>query len=201
MGIKEFIASIEAEGTARLCAIWSQAETEAASAFAEYARAMAEADRTMGASASVGASAPVGTSAPIGVGRKAGTMRARIGLEARRIALEAEAALSGRMLDLATSRVASRLRCDGYALAPYAAELPHGVRWNLVRVHPDDAAAASSLFDGARIEPDDGISGGLVAECAEIGLVVDNTIAARLRRAWPQMAGGLILRAREMAGA
>lgn len=187
VGLREFIASLEAEGNARLCAVWSEAEEDAARAFAEYSRAIDEAERTQGMSASASSS------------RQAGRTRSRILNDARRVALEADAALSARMLDIAIKRMAPALRSDGYSLSALAGELPDGCSWDVVRVHPDDAAEASALFADARIVPDAEVVGGFITECAGSGLTVDNTLATRIRRAWPEVAGALIARVHEMA--
>lgn len=188
MGLKEFVASIEAEGARKLCAVWGEAEQEAARAYAEHAASLAEAERTHGMSAAASA------------GRQAGQMRSRILNEARRAGLEADFALSERMLHIATGSVAHGLRAGGYSLRELASELPAGCAWDVVRVHPDDAAEAAGLFSGSRIETDAGIAGGLIAKSLEMGLVVDNTLETRIRRAWPGIAGALIRRAASMAG-
>ena len=107
--------------------------------------------------------------------------------QAALIRLEAEKALAGRLYTLAHGTL-PRLRDDHYAelFSALAAELLP-CRWETVRVNPADGGLAQASFPGAAIEPDGGISGGMVV-VAEGGKVrVDNTLDKRLERAWPEL--------------
>jgi len=117
---------------------------------------------------------------------------ARLSSDSRRqaegIRLHAESALVERLYGLAKGSLAG-LRDEGYAgrFARLAGEL-FPCAWEVVRVNPDDAALARSLFPDARIEADSAISGGLWASGEGGRLTIDNTLEKRLERCWPELA-------------
>lgn len=67
-----------------------------------------------------------------------------------------------------------------------AAELP-AAEWQRIRVHPADLAVARQRFPTAEVLADAALGGGLVAEAGDGRIVVDNSLAGRLERAWPEL--------------
>jgi len=74
-----------------------------------------------------------------------------------------------------------------------ADELPQR-RWQRMRVHPDDAAAARSRYPDCCVEEDAALGGGLVAIEADEALQIDNSFERRRQRLWPQLLGRLLAR-------
>jgi vacuolar-type H+-ATPase subunit E/Vma4 len=77
------------------------------------------------------------------------------------------------------------------------AELP-AADWAALRVHPADRERARRAFPAAAIEDDAALGGGLVATCADTTLRVDNSLACRLLRAWPDLLPQLLAELREL---
>jgi hypothetical protein len=72
-----------------------------------------------------------------------------------------------------------------------AGELPTAA-WQRIRVHPDDLDQARQTFPAAAVEGDATLAGGLVAITADGRIVLDNSLAGRLRLAWPELLTPLI---------
>jgi V/A-type H+/Na+-transporting ATPase subunit E len=107
--------------------------------------------------------------------------------QAALIRLEAEQLMADRLHAMASQSLA-RLRTDGYTevFAALVAELP-SAPWETARVNPADQELARAALPTARIEPDDGITGGLVVTAASGRVQVDNTLEKRLERGWPTL--------------
>jgi vacuolar-type H+-ATPase subunit E/Vma4 len=104
--------------------------------------------------------------------------------KAREIVLKAEKKLSDLLFSLAKARL-HLLRSKEYEkiFSVLAREIP-SLKWQEVRVNPEDTAFAGELFPDARILPDDSITGG-VEVCSEDGKIcIINTFEKRLERAW-----------------
>lgn len=80
-----------------------------------------------------------------------------------------------------------------------AAELPEG-DWQQVRVAAADVSRAAALFPAAIIVTDDSLVGGLVATAADGSLVVDNSLATRLTKLWPELLPKLMSALRSGSG-
>lgn len=106
---------------------------------------------------------------------------------ARKNVATAKAALADRLHRLATEALPA-LR-NAQLLPALAAELPARA-WRRVRVHPEDRAAAQSLFPEADVIGDNAIAGGLDVE--EGPVRISNTLEARLESAWPEILPGLM---------
>lgn len=66
------------------------------------------------------------------------------------------------------------------------AELP-AAEWRRILVHPDDLAVARETFPNAEVTSDAKLLGGVVAETGDGRFSVDNSLAGRLARAWPEL--------------
>lgn len=106
---------------------------------------------------------------------------------ARKHVATAKAALADRLRRLAIDALPA-LR-NAQLLPALAAELPTRT-WRRVRVHPEDRAAAQSLFPKADVIADAVIAGGLDVE--EGPVRIGNTLEARLESAWPEILPGLM---------
>lgn len=106
---------------------------------------------------------------------------------ARLVRLASYEKLAQRLWQLALALLPT-LRDDDYPalFARLAAELPPR-DWKQVRVNPADLERAQGLFPKARLEPDRGISGGLVAWAQGEEMQVVDTLEKRLERAWPEL--------------
>lgn len=95
--------------------------------------------------------------------------------------------LAARLRALAVQDLAC-LRDEGYAqaFARLVRELP-GEAWEEIKVHPDDQGLARAALPQARIVGDGRITGGLEVMSNGGRMRVDNTLAKRLERAWPEL--------------
>ncbi len=110
--------------------------------------------------------------------------------------LHAEAALEGRLLELAKELI-SELPGDSRKdlWQSLCRELPDEA-WETVTTHPADQSRAKLDFPTAVIEGDDSISGGLIATAADGAILVDNTLRNRLLRVWPELLPKLMMELR-----
>lgn len=100
---------------------------------------------------------------------------------------EAERQLADRLYELAQKELPwLREQCGSRLLETCAKELPR-TKWRKLRVHVSQVDLARKLFPEAKIEGDDTISGGLVAESADGKIMVINTLEKRLERSWPRI--------------
>ncbi|MDG5469171.1 V-type ATP synthase subunit E [Deltaproteobacteria bacterium IMCC39524] len=100
--------------------------------------------------------------------------------------LHAEALLDERLQGLA-SRLLTELTEKNREVLWQAlcAELPPA-EWGKITVSQASQGLAARDFPTAEVELDDAIAGGLIAT-SRSGVRVDNTLACRLRRAWPDL--------------
>lgn len=176
MGYHELVASLQREGEENVASI--------------RRTAAAEADRIKGESAAelLALRDSYARRQAEDVAAEAGRLVADSRRQAERIRLHAEAALVARLYGVARDSLAE-LRDESYAgqFARLVGELLP-CAWETVRVNPTDAALARSHFPGARIEPDNAISGGIRVSGEGGRLTNDNTFEKRLERCWPELA-------------
>jgi vacuolar-type H+-ATPase subunit E/Vma4 len=111
----------------------------------------------------------------------------RANREASLVRLRAEYALSLRLHERARTCLKQLHTGDAEGLFHrLAAELPEE-SWHTVWTRPGDTRLAADHFTGATIIPDDTVTGGLKAATADSSLTIDNTLEARLERAWPDL--------------
>ena len=118
-------------------------------------------------------------------------------MAARQQQLAALAGLDGRLHTLALEQLAAasgELRRRQWQAM--AGELP-AMAWGQVNVHPADAGLARATFPGAEVAGDAALTGGVVAESADGRIVVDNSLARRLARAWPDVLTAVLAAVRE----
>jgi len=175
MGYHELIASLQQEGEDKVASIRRTNEVEADRIKGESAAEMQSLRDTY---ARLRAEA---------VAVEEGRLVAESRRQAERIRLHAEAALVERLYGVARGSLAE-LRDERYAgqFACLVGELLP-CAWETVRVNPADAALARSHFPGARIEPDNAISGGMRVSGEAGRLTNDNTFEKRLERCWPEL--------------
>jgi V/A-type H+/Na+-transporting ATPase subunit E len=109
------------------------------------------------------------------------------GNRARALRLEAEKALSDRLVAIARSSL-PLLRDSNYpaVFEKLVRELP-SFAWKQVRVNPADVSLARKYFPDAEIVPVETISGGVDATLADGTIRIINTFEKRLERAWGEM--------------
>ena len=103
------------------------------------------------------------------------------------IRLRAEHALSLRLQERARICLKQLHTGDAERLFRSLAEELPSESWHTVRTRPGDTILASNLFSGATIIPDETLSGGLKTATADNSLTIDNSLEARLERAWPDL--------------
>lgn len=107
--------------------------------------------------------------------------------KARHRRAEAETRLAERLYELAIKELPwLHDQCGKRLLSFCAEELPR-VKWGLIRVNESEIDLARTLFPEARTVGEANISGGLIAESADGGITVINTLEKRLERAWPMI--------------
>ena len=100
--------------------------------------------------------------------------------------LHAEALLDERLQGLASQLLTELVEKNREVLwQALCAELPPA-EWGKITVSQASQSLAARDFPIAEIELDDAISGGLIATSSS-GVTVDNSLACRLRRAWPDL--------------
>ncbi len=186
MGCKELIESLRATGNGKIRALHAEAEKEA-----ERIRADAE-----GRIAALRADHMRERS--LAADEHSERVVAEANAQARRLRLGTERALAERLHALARAALPN-LRNAGYAdvFASFVRELPE-FPWKTVRVNPQDVPLAQKHFPGAEIEPDAGITGGLVALSDGGEAQVVNTLERRLDSLWDEMLPDIM---RDAAGA
>ena len=186
MGEAELKTALRREGEVQIRDFWQTAEaavtTRRREIDAECARLHAETDRQLQAE---------GTQ-----------LRSNVLFAARTRALEqrlhAEAALEERLLILARELLPELAGDDRAGLwEALRAELPTAA-WESLTVHPADREQAGHAFPDAVIEEDETLGGGLVAACADGTIRIDNSLACRLLRAWPDLLPQLLAELRKL---
>jgi len=175
MGCNELIESLRKASEGRVCAIWTDAEEEARKIWAdvshEIGRMREEYAGTLSGPAHVEVS----------------TILMEAHKKARMIGLSAEDVISKRLFSLAMTLLL-RLRNEGYEdlFGRLARELPP-LRWQTLKVNPDDVDLARKYFPDAEIFPDGNIAGGFRATAEAERIRVVNTFEKRLERAWADL--------------
>ena len=117
--------------------------------------------------------------------------------EAALIRLRAEHALGLRLHERARNFLPQLYADDAERLFPLlAAELP-ALPWQTIWTTPAAISAAAALFPTATIVADPELTGGIKAALAEDILTVDNTLATRLEKLWPDLLPQLMAELRE----
>jgi hypothetical protein len=167
-------------------AVWRQARADAERLRSDAAR-LVEEERGRAAQAVAAAARETARVATAGAER-----------QAQRIRTAAKTALAERLHRLARQAL-PRFRDDGYPgrFAALAGELPPR-RWTRIAVNPADQPLARARFPDAAIEADAAIAGGLRAEGD--GVLIGNTLEARLDAAWPDRLAGLLHDVEEALG-
>ena len=163
MGCKELIESLRRAADERIKLIWQETESEAERVRVEASHKLDQLRENCSQTESLAATAAQVTA----VSEANNRSRTRL--------LAAEKALSDRLYSAALSSL-RRLRGGEYreAFGKMVRELPP-LDWKMVRVNPEDAGLAKSVFPGAEIIPDAAISGGV--DAATAGDTADGEIA------------------------
>ena len=175
MGERELQEALRGKAQARIREIWQAAEEAVAARRAEIRAEQAvlreRAEQESAATAVV-------------IRRN---VLAAAALEAQQQCLVTEQRLCERLHALAVRRLPTLI--DGARSRVWqalAAELP-AAKWQRIRVHPADLPAARQRFPTAEVLADATLGGGVVAEAGDGRIVIDNSLAGRLERAWPEL--------------
>jgi vacuolar-type H+-ATPase subunit E/Vma4 len=187
MGCNELIESLRKASEGRVCAIWTDAEEEVRKIWADVSH---EIDRMREEYAGI-------LSGPAHV--EVSTILMEAHKKARMIGLSAEDLISKRLFSLAMTLL-HRLRNEGYEdlFGRFARELPP-LRWQTLKVNPDDVDLARKYFPDAEIFPDSNIAGGFRATAEAERIRVVNTFEKRLERAWADLLPDLMGDVREIS--
>jgi vacuolar-type H+-ATPase subunit E/Vma4 len=180
MGEHELREALRNDAQARIRDVWQVAEAALAERRAVVARQVAalreEAQRRLAAT----------------VAEERRTLLAAATLAARQQQLAAEAGLLDRLKALALRLLPGLCGEDRRRLwLALANELP-AADWERIVVHPDDLETARLTFPMTEIVAAVALAGGLVAETAGGRVVVDNSLAGRLKQGWPGLQTALL---------
>ena len=185
MGQEELKRALVREAEERVRSLWSEAEAEIAELRDELAERNYRADTEAARKRQSDSAALQAES------------QQRITGFRRRACLEAESRLLERLQELARELLPSFVAQHREKwFAALVEELPEHA-WQQVSVHPDDIPQAEKLFVDAELKADDGIVGGLIVKGAGGRVQVDNSLAKRLERLWPELISLLIGKIRE----
>lgn len=189
MGEHELQAALRREADARIRQLWAEAEDEVAARRLALAAELDRQRRLAGEEA---------RQAALAVTRSA---QAASRLALRRCRLQAKAALAERLQRLAGQLLAEIADAERERLwRGCIAELPPAP-WQALRVAPADLERARRDFPQAEVLTDPHLLGGMVAATDAERIVVDNSLAGRLARGWPELLPELIaMLARETNG-
>ncbi len=113
-------------------------------------------------------------------------------IEARKITMIAEKALSERLFAIASRCLPALIREDYKEdFGALARELPD-MAWESVTVNPRDRGIAEELFSYAKVIEEKSIAGGFAVSTEGGRVRVDNTLEKRLDRAWTEMIPAVI---------
>ncbi|MCK4536739.1 MAG: hypothetical protein KAT93_06975 [Desulfuromonadales bacterium] len=180
MGQQELKRALVREAEERIRSLWADAEDE----IAALRNKVAEQNKAADADAAKERQDALATLRAESWQRSVATER-RAGLDAETLVLARLLALAGELLPalVADDR-------EGW-FAALADELPE-YAWEEVRVHPDDVPHAAKAFVKAEVVADDTIAGGLIVSGDAGRIRVDNRLAKRLERLWPDLLPQLI---------
>ncbi|HTP04792.1 MAG TPA: V-type ATP synthase subunit E [Nitrospirota bacterium] len=175
MGSKELIESLRRAADERIKLIWRETEGEAEKVREEATHKLDQLRENCSRAESLAVMAA----------QVAAVSEAKN--RSRTFLLKAEKALSERLFSVALSSL-PRLRGADYreVFGKMVRELPP-LEWKKVRVNPEDAGLAKSIFTGADIIPDTSIAGGVDVMTDGGKIRVINTFEKRLERAWVDM--------------
>lgn len=175
MGESELKIALQREGDEQVRAFWQAAEEQVGKRRrelkAEQEQLRNEAERKLQAE----------------ISRRRNKLLAEAQTRAMASRLRAEAAIDDRLRGLAAQLLAELAEDNREDLwQALCAELPPA-EWSRVIVSQTDRELASQYFPTAEIESDDRLAGGLIASNHGGTVRVDNSLACRLRRAWPDL--------------
>ena len=175
MGSKELIESLRRAADERIKLIWRETEGEAEKVREEVTHKLDQLRENCSRAESLAVMAA----------QVAAVSEAKN--RSRTFLLKAEKALSERLFSVALSSL-PRLRGTDYreVFGIMVRELPP-LEWKKVRVNPEDAGLAKSIFTGADIIPDTSIAGGVDVMTDGGKIRINNTFEKRLERAWVDM--------------
>ncbi len=172
MGYRELIESLRKEGEEKINLLWSEAHDEAEKINAETSRRIEEIRERY----------KVSRENAVKVQEEA--ILSDVKTKERTIRLTAEKALSDRLFSVALTLL-HELRNKKYVevFTSLAGELAD-IKWQEIRVNPEDLSIAQEHFPYSNIIPDDTIAGGMEALKEGGKIHVINTFRKRLERAW-----------------
>ncbi len=181
MSCRELIESLRRGSDEKVRSLWQEAEAEAGrirSGIANRISVLRE------------------NSARVRAEQENATLTAAMNDAARRsrtLKREAEKILSERLFALAAESLAAMRDEQRYPVMfeKLFLELPC-LKWQMVRVHPADAALARKYFPGSDIVPDKAISGGMDVSTGDGAIRVINTFEKRLERGWAELLPALV---------
>lgn len=178
---ESMLQHLRLQGEETISRLWREAETRI-----REQRALAE--RTL---AEQREQAATEFSARLDLLGRTGQMEARQQADRRRVTAHNQ--LAARLKELAVANLAT-LRSMDYdrVFALLVDELPKGVEWEGVTVHPDDRGLAAAALPRASITTDSAITGGLAVTAREGRVRIVNTFDKRLERAWPEILAVLL---------
>ena len=174
MGESELKIALQREGEEQVRAFWQAAEKKVAKRRQELKEEQEqlrlEAERQLQSE----------------VSRRRNSLLAESRMQVMASRLHAEALLDERLQGLASQLLKELTEKNREVLwQALCAELPPA-EWGKITVSQASQSLAARDFPIAEIELDDAISGGLIATSSS-GVTVDNSLACRLRRAWPDL--------------
>ena len=174
MGESELKIALQREGEEQVRAFWQAAEKKVAKRRQELKEEQEqlrlEAERQLQAE----------------VSRRRNSLLAESRKQVMASRLHAEALLDERLQGLASQLLTELVEKNHEVLwQALCAELPPA-EWGKITVSQASQGLAARDFPTAEIELDDAIAGGLIATSSS-GVTVDNSLACRLRRAWPDL--------------
>jgi vacuolar-type H+-ATPase subunit E/Vma4 len=175
MGYEELIESLYKECEDRIRSLWKEVEVEAEKMKVAKSGRLEQ------------MRAEYGVTLKREVASQEEKVLAKAGIEARKIKLAVEKALSDRLYSLAASSLHG-LRSGRYTreFEALVKELP-AVQWDEVRIHPEDKEIAGACFVDSRISADNRITGGFEVRREEGKIRINNTFEKRLERAWEDL--------------
>lgn len=174
MGESELKIALQREGEEQVRAFWQAAEEKVAKRRQELKEEQEqlrlEAERQLQSE----------------VSRRRNSLLAESRMQVMASRLHAEALLDERLQGLASQLLTEFTEKNRDVLwQALCDELP-SAEWDKITVSQASQGLAARDFPTAEIELDDAIAGGLIATSLS-GLRVDNSLACRLRRAWPDL--------------
>jgi len=175
MGEHELQNALRREASTKIHALWTEVEEDVATQRARVADELDSLQRETAAQIRAEATAVRRVTL-------AATEQAR-----RRCRLLAETSLAGRLRELARHLLVESVAVDREkSWQASVAGLPQ-LCWQQLQVTGIDADRARRDFPQAAIEIDDALLGGVIATTGEGRIVVDNSLAGRLARGWPEL--------------